>query len=374
MTDYRYVSADQHLDLLWTPPELFTSRVPSRYKDAAPKVVDTAEGTRWEWEGQLWQPSASGGAGPHLGGSALKAVGEEIPVGVLPPSDANVLLEHMDRSGIWAATIYGPTRKMRFQDSDLARACNTAWNDFMLEFSSAAPERIIGLPNLPNDDPDAAVREAERVLAAGAKGVEFSVFTAVEPVWSPVWEPLWSVMEDAGVPVGMHIGAPAGQPYPPNENGRYPAHFCLSPFATQRAMAELVFCGALDRHPGLKVVFAEARIGWLAFFIEHMDRQQRERPTDVPLQLKPSEYWHRQLAATFEDDKIGAELLKADWAHLQHIAMWGSDYPHNPVTWPNTSDLMNWLIKDIPTPIANNALHGRACTFYNITMPTNETA
>jgi predicted TIM-barrel fold metal-dependent hydrolase len=377
VTEYRYVSADQHLDLLWTPPDLFTSRVPARFAEAAPKVVDTDEGARWSWEGKLWGPSASKGtpgsttvAPGVLGESALVAVADEIPVGVLPPSDAGVLLDHMDRAGIWAWTIYGPTRKMQFDDPELALACNTAWNDFMLEFSAAAPGRIIGLPNIPTWDPAAAVVEAKRVIAAGAKGVEFSVF-GVEPVWSPVWEPLWSVAEEAGVPIGMHIGAKPGEPYPPNEHGRYPAHFCLSPFAHQRSMAELVFSGALDRHPGLKVVFAECRVGWLSFFIEHMDRQQRERRTDVKLQLKPSEYWARQLAATWEDDKIGAELLKHDWSHLQHVTMWGCDYPHNPVTWPHTDQLMSWLIAGVPEDVARDALYGRACQFYNLQMPTS---
>lgn len=376
VTDYRYVSADQHLDLLWTPPDLFSSRLPAKFAEAAPKVVETGEGARWSWEGKLWQPSASKGApgaatvSPGVvGESALAAVAEELAAGVLPPSDPAVLLEHMDRAGIWAATIYGPTRKMQFDDPELALACNRAWNDFMLEFSAAAPGRIIGLPNIPTWDPEQAVAEARRVIAAGARGVEFSVF-GMEPVWSPAWEPLWAVADDAGVPIGMHIGGSPGEPYPPNEHGRYPAHFCLSPFAHQRSMAELVFCGALDRHPGLKVVFAECRVGWLSFFIEHMDRQQRERRTDVKLALKPSEYWRRQLAATWEDDKIGAELLKHDWSHLQYVTMWGSDYPHNPVTWPHTDQLMSWLIAGVPENIARDALYGRACDFFNLTLPT----
>lgn len=371
MTDYRYISADQHMDLLWCPPELFQSRVPAKFKDAAPKVVDTDEGARWEWEGTLRQPSASRGAGTHLEGSALAAVQDELAGGVLPPSTPSVLLDHMDRGSVWAATIYGPTRKLLFKDADLDQACNVAWNDFMLEFSGSAPERIVGLPNLPVGDPVAAVKEAGRVIDAGSKGVEFSIYGAAEPVWSPIWEPLWSLLEDANVPVGFHIGAAAGEPYPPKENGRYPAHFCLSPFATQRAMAEIVFCGALDRHPGLKLVFAECRVGWLSFFIEHMDRQQRERPTDIPLQLKPSEYWRRQIAATFEDDKIGAELLKSDWSNLQHVVMWGSDYPHNPVTWPETDKLMSWLMAGVPKDVATSALHGRACDFFNLTMPNS---
>jgi len=371
MTEYRYVSADHHLDLLWTPPDLWQRLVPQRYREAAPKVVRTEQGPRWTWEGRLWGPSAEGDAATSgFLETALTAVADDLPAGALPPSDPRYLLDHMDLAHVFACTIYGPTRKMRFSDPDLALVCNDAWNAFMLELSSAAPERIIGLPNLPTWDVDATLRSAKETIDAGARGFEFSVFTAAEPVWSPAWEPLWSLAEEAGVPIGFHIGAAAGEPYPPVENGRYPAHFCASPFVTQRAMAEIVFCGALDRHPSLKLVFAECRIGWLAFFIEHMDRQQRERRTDVPLQLKPSEYWQRQMAGTFEDDRIGGELLKFDWSHLQHVVMWGSDYPHNPVAWPDTDGLMAWLLDGVPEDVSRSARYGRACEFYGITMPT----
>ena len=370
MTEYRYISADQHLDLQWSPPDLWQQRVPERFRDAAPKVVDTPDGKRWTWESKLWGPSASGLAKPgEFTENALAAVQDTLDPDRLPPSDPELLLEHMDLAHIWAATIYGPTRKMQFDDPELNLVCNDAWNDFMLELSAHSPGRIIGLPNLPTWDVDATLHTAKNMLDAGARGVEFSIFTAAEPVWSPVWEPVWATFAEAGVPVGMHIGGKAGEPYPPNENGRYPAHFCYSPFVTQRAMAEIIFSGALDRHPGLKVVFSECRIGWLAFFIEHMDRQQRERRTDVQLSLKPSEFWARQCAGTFEDDLVGGQLLASEWSHLQYGVMWGSDYPHNPVSWPNTDELFDWLLAGVPEDVANDAKFGRACQFYGLEMP-----
>jgi predicted TIM-barrel fold metal-dependent hydrolase len=371
MTEYRYVSADQHLDLLWTPPDMWQRLVPERFRDRAPKVVDTDDGPRWTWEGKIWGASARGvDSAGEFSETALRAVEGSIDGHRLPPSDPEIMIEHMDLAHIWAATIYGPTRKMLFDDLELNLVCNDAWNRFMIELSEAAPGRIIGLPNLPTWDVEAAVQSAKQAISDGARGVEFSIFTAAEPVWSPAWEPLWSLLEEARIPVGFHIGGEAGEPYPPIENGRYPAHFCYSPFVTQRAMAEIIFSGTLDRHPELKVVFAECRVGWLSFFIEHMDRQQRERPTDVALSMKPSEFWRRQIAGTFEDDLIGGQLLRFDWSHLQYAVMWGSDYPHNPVSWPETDALMEWVLEDVPDDVAASAKYGRACEFYGIEMPT----
>lgn len=369
--DYRYISADTHLDLPWCPPDLWQSRVPSTFRDVAPKVVEADGEATWTWEGKQWGPSAttSGGLASAVRGNALAAVADELEPGDLPPSDPKLLLDHMDRAGVYSNVIYGFTRKQRFDDPELALVCNRAFNDFVLELSANSPDRIIGQPNMPNGNPEECVAEVQRVAAAGARGIEFSVFTAAEPVWSPVWEPFWAAAAETGLPIGMHIGAAAGVAYPPNEHGRYPAHFCLSPYATQRQMAELIFCGALDRHPDLKVVFGECRVGWLPFFIEHMDRQQRERPTDVKLQLKPSEYWARQLAGTFEDDKMGIQLLNYDWSHLQYMVMWGSDYPHNRVVWPDPDVILDRLFEGVPADVRASALYGRAAEFYGIELP-----
>lgn len=378
MGSYRAISVDNHLDLKWMPTDLWQQRVPARFRDRAPKVVDTGEskadhhdkvGTLvWEWEGQKRGPSAADEDNSFALETFTEA-GVETPVGSLPPSDPKVLIGHMDAAGIWAHMIYGPTRKMLFDDPELDAVCNRAYNDYMIEMSNAAPGRIVGLPNMPTKFPEQCVAEAQRMAEAGAKGVEFSIFTAAEPVWSPVWEPLWSVLEETGLVLGFHIGAKAGEPYPPNEHGRYPAHFCSSPFSTQTAMAQIVFSGALDRHPELKVVFAECRTGWLPFFIEHMDRQARERPTDVPLSMLPSEFWKRQMAASFEDDLAGGQLLREDWSHLQYGVMWGADYPHNPVSWPDTEKVFSWMLDGVDPDVSYDARIGRAASFYQLDLP-----
>ena len=45
--NYQIVSADDHIDLQWLPKDLWQKRVPEKYREQAPKVVDTPDGPYW---------------------------------------------------------------------------------------------------------------------------------------------------------------------------------------------------------------------------------------------------------------------------------------------------------------------------------------
>ena len=45
---YRRISADCHLDMIWLPPDLFTSKASASLKDLMPYVAEKPDGTkRW---------------------------------------------------------------------------------------------------------------------------------------------------------------------------------------------------------------------------------------------------------------------------------------------------------------------------------------
>src|SRR5712691_5719120 len=74
----------------------------------------------------------------------------------------------------------------RFADPELWRECYRAYNDFLLDFDSYAPERILAPPQIPVKFPEDAGAEFERVVQRGAKAVEFVVFDAAKPIIDPV--------------------------------------------------------------------------------------------------------------------------------------------------------------------------------------------
>ena len=57
---YKYLSADNHMDLTWYPKDIIQSRISPKYREQAPKVVETEQGTQWEWEGKTRAFAADG--------------------------------------------------------------------------------------------------------------------------------------------------------------------------------------------------------------------------------------------------------------------------------------------------------------------------
>lgn len=361
-----YISADNHLDSRWLPKDVFQSRLSSKLREHAPKVVETENGSFWEWEGKVRGEAADGSSNGKLLQHFFPS--SELAPGVLPPADPELLLKHMDMAKTYAGVFYGDTRKWGIEDPELRLAVYRAYNDFVLELSATSPDRLLVLPNLPTFAPEACAAELRRVLDKGARAVEFSVFDAAQPVYEDVWEPVWEMAAGTGTPICCHIGDRAGVTYPPNVRGSSFAHFSTTPFSIAKPIAQFLFCGALERHPTLHVSFAECRIGWLPFFISWMDRQVDRRPPDptAPLSMLPSEYIKRNVTFTFEEDYVGARMLGYDWAFIKDSAIWGSDYPHEQGTWPDPSEAMDKMFDGIDGAVKHNVLFGRAAQIFRI--------
>src|SRR3546814_8233737 len=94
----------------------------------------------------------------------------------------------------------------------------------------------------------------------------------------------------------------------------------------RKIVGELVFGGVLDRHPSLRIMFAEAGINWLASTLQDvkMISASYNRIIDWKLQHPPAHYWHKNLYATFIDDPLGLSLIdqievdRALWRSEEH--------------------------------------------------------
>lgn len=377
---YKYNSADNHLDPQWLPKDLWQSRVASRFKQSAPKVIETDAGTYWSWEGKRQLESADGKSNSKHH-ERFRNKGVDTPAGSMPPSDPKLLLEHMDRAGIYSALLFGPTRKWKIDDPQLRRECYRAYNDFILELNANDANRILALPVLPTSLPDFCREELQRLIDHRVKAVEFPVFDVAQPVQDQAWDPIWEMAAAARIPVCSHIGDAAGTPYPPQVRGLAKAHFSTAPTNIMQPMARMLFSGAFERNPDLRYVYSECNIGWVPYFLEWMDRQERVRgplrehdDAASKLSMSPSEYFKRQVRVTFEDDLIGGRMIREKWGNLAEIAMWGADYPHNELTWPNPDRIIDQLFEGADPALRRAVTFDQMAGFFNLKVPAEARA
>ena len=127
---------------------------------------------------------------------------------------------------------------------------------------------------LPGHSPEAAAAELERSAALGHRGAIIGVFDI--DVGDPAWDRLWAAAEETGLPISFHIKGGTSSKLSYRVGKWQSAAFAtLLPLQLDEPLATMVFCGALERHPGLKLVLAESGIGWLPYFLARMDDEWR---------------------------------------------------------------------------------------------------
>jgi len=376
--DYRIVSADDHIDLTWLPKDLWQKRVPAQWRDRAPKVADTSDGPYWVCDGDRWESwgGRRGAAGAQGGRRTALERGGVLEPGVLRPTTTSLRLADMDRDGIDATVMYGPIVPLLIRDPGLRRVCYRAYNDWLAEFCATASDRLIGAGLIPIDDPADAAEEVRHLRRAGLRTGMFLAARVETPLWDEAWEPLWAAAAEARLPIGFHLGGGlrtvAFSGPKANDPGNMGVRVSCSTLQMDEPFAAVVFSGALERHPTLRIVLAETGIGWLPYVLERMD-DTYDKFVDATeywrahggLRLKrpPTAYFRQQVWATFQTDHAGLRLLDTLGADR---VMWASDYPHADSTWPESRKAIEDNFKDVPPPAQRRILCDNARELYGL--------
>ena len=123
--------------------------------------------------------------------------------------DPEVRVKFQVEAGI-DAEVMNPTTMlgvMRNPDVPVLHACSEVFNDWMSEFSSYAPGRLVGISVIPMYDIEWAVEELNRTLSRGLKGpmINCQAPDGRPPYRDPVYDKFWAAAEEAGVPITLHI-------------------------------------------------------------------------------------------------------------------------------------------------------------------------
>src|ERR1019366_4505907 len=89
------------------------------------------------------------------------------------------------------------------------------------------------------------------------------------------------------------------------------AFAAILPLQLDEMLAIMIFSGALERHPGFRLVLAESGVGWLPYFLTRMDMEWENLrdQIDYAPSIPPSDLFRRQVIATFEEEKLADQFI-----------------------------------------------------------------
>ena len=245
----------------------------------------------------------------------------------------------------------------RAADPELTRAGMTAYNRWLADFCSQAPERFAGQALVLFDDVEQAVRDVYWAREHGLRGVMMpGLYPGGTYFFDPVLDPVWAAIEETGLPVSQHGGAGAPSYTPPGLAAILTLAYEQAFFAG-RSLWQMIVGGVFDRFPGLRVVFVETQAHWIGPVLRDFDKRvtrdddwmqfarslQRERQ----FSRLPSEYWEANCYAGISPfsplqvpvSKLGSGYTAEPGEFVIRCAraMFGVDYPHFESIYPQTS-------------------------------------
>ena len=361
------IDADAHIT---EPPDTWTARAPAKYRDRVPRVVDTGGTIGPISFKQSWSLD-----GTTMGGAPDF---EDLHPGSY---DSKARLAYMDEAAIWAQVLYpnvggfGAQNFLKSDDEGLKVACVQTYNDFLQEWCSADPDRLIGIAAMPFWNVPAAVQEVQRAAEMGMRGI---LFTG-EPqrfgqpfLGDQHWDPLWAVAQEAGLPVHFHIGG--GEDDMMSQiRGNATAYLYLK---NAIQVADLITCGLLDRFPDLKFVSVESGCGWVPFVLESVTgvgspMPQREgappRPKYKRAGTAPDVLFERQVYVTLWFEQVMPHHL-LDVIPVDNV-LFETDFPHPGGLYGNIQETIERGLGDIPADIRRKFLWENSAKLYNIVDP-----
>ena len=351
MAERKLISSDSHVS---EPPNLWVERIDKKFRDRAPRVgrdvVDGVSGAYFFLEDlapiNVAQGIGGGKSFEELPDFFRDAGYEDARPGGWDPAER---IKDMDLDRVDADVLYTTLgfRQFWIKDPALQRACFRVYNDWLAEYCSYDPKRLIGLALVSLYDIEEAVAELRRCRKMGLRGAMIWCSPPQgRPYSSPIYDPLWAEAQALDMPLSLHAITGMGAESHWDPRDRY-VRFIVVPMEVQRSLTTLIFSGVLEQFPGLTIVSAENEIGWLPFFLQRLDGLQEEfrylMPT--PLKMKPSEYFQRQVWACFITDPVGVANR-----HLIGVnnLMWSSDYPHVACTWPHSQEVVERDFASVP--------------------------
>jgi predicted TIM-barrel fold metal-dependent hydrolase len=376
----KLVSADSHVN---EPAELWVDRIDHKFRERAPRIVDNIPGrppgSYLVLEGippvHVTQGLGAGKTAEELPKFFQSSTYRDARRGGWDPAER---LKDMEIDGVEAEILYTTLgfRQFWLKDAELQRACFRIYNGWLAEYCAYAPRQLTGMALISLYEIGEAVKELRICRKQGLRGAMIWASPPEErPYADTMYDPFWAAAQEMEMPLSLHavtgMGRESqalrvmGREVKPLD--RYIQSVTLGD-EVKRSLTVLVFSGVLERFPSLKIVSAENEVSWLPFVIQRWDQtfQHYRHLYPSPLKLRPSEYFTRQIYATFIDDAVG--VGSRHQIGVDHV-MWSSDYPHTQSSWPHSQEIIARDFAGVPEEEKLKIIRGNAVRLYNLQLP-----
>jgi uncharacterized protein len=290
------------------------------------------------------------------------------PDGGAPGSDAAFMAKDLlDRWGVCAAILTPHPNKMNsWLDPDEGREVASAVNRFFDERWLAVDKRFRLNMVVAPQDPDAAAAE---IRAFGQhKSVVGVYLTLLNMMMGErYYYPIYEAATEMGLPIvfhgngldGMYQGLPTFASGVPKS---YTERFVLVPQLIESHISSLVFSGAFERYPDLKVVFLEAGWAHIPHLLWRMDSMWKAARADRPwVRIAPSEYVRQHIRfstqPSYEAPKREMVHKVMEMIYPESTLLFSSDYPH----WDTDDlDVTRRQLTGLPLELQRRILSGNA--------------
>src|SRR5246127_5616674 len=183
-----------------------------------------------------------------------------------------------------------------------------------------------------------------------------------------MYEPFWTMAEELDFSVGFHEGSTTAMPtvgVDRFEADRAARHMISHTMEMMLAAMAVIWGGVVDRYPRLRVAFLESGGGWIAPWLDRMDRHFDDFGfNDTAPKMRPSELFQRNCWISFEpvENSIGALAGYIG----PHKIMWATDYPHQDGFFPGAPQMVRDRLGPLSPEAKHQVLAGGALGFYGM--------
>ena len=373
---YTLFSVDDHL---MEPPHTFEGRMPAKFEEQAPRVVETEEGHEvWVYEDTpFFQVGFMCVAGrPKEDHRVEPSRFDEIRRGCW---DIHHRIKDMDIGGIHASvnfpsgvTGFGGTLFSESKDQELGLACTRAWNDWLFEeWHGSYPDRIVPLGITFLSDPEKGAEEIRRNAKRGFTAVtlpEQPHKQGLPAVFDAHWEPIIRACAETGTVLNLHVGSSGFAAMPPGAPMLELGATLFQAMAFE-SCAEWLWSGWPAKYPELKIAMSEGGIAWVAGLIDRLDNIMARSGYGggwPDPKISPSDCLRRNFWFCMIDDPSTISTLPA--IGVENV-LFESDYPHGDGTWPDTQEVMRNILGGLPDDQIRMIAHENAARLYRHPLP-----